>query len=520
MELDPHVKDQSHLTWVEKVRAAGPWHQIRTPEELFGAPSLPMPVSIAAAESLASCFDHIRAGGTHLPTRQAVSGGFSPLREFRLDTEPNYRISYIEFEKGVIYEDQRVDLCKQVLGPTNIDALLDSLEHNVFITRFLLGNNIVGPAGCRRIARFLQKYPDRMDTWYLAGNCIDTDGFRRLVAPLTNSVATNIWLKRNPLGPQSAIPLEMLITGLPILRTLDLDQTALGDEGVSCLFDLLSKYEPNEPGKALSLKNLYLNANGIGPRSAASINRFLLSPHCNLEALYLSNNPLGDDGLIVLSTGLDQNISLKRLMLSSTGATSKGVKALLHNLTKHSTLTTLDLSQNYATQDLNAHFNYIDDSCTEAVIHFIQRTDNLRLLDLDYNAFTYTSIHDILLDGVLQSATLCDITLRTIREPEQVRKDSSEIGKREQWARKQCKQLKSRLTRRFEINIEDFYGREMTVEEFHKQEIRWLRGPKEDLRKIDSVYRNRDAGMARRGLKRLDKWWNEADSTLEKVMAS
>lgn len=505
-----------YLTWVDKVRAAGPWNQQRTPDELLGAPSLPMPVKIAEPDSLAPCFDHISLNGSHLPM---------PLETFNFDNfttdyEPNYKTPYIEFEKGVIYEDQRVDLCKQVLGPTNIDALLDSLEHNTFIKHFLLGNNIIDPAGCRRIARFLQQYPDRMDTWYLAGNCIDTDGFRRLVVPLANSVATNVWLKRNPLGLLSAIPLEMLITGSSRLQTLDLDQTGLGDEGVSCLFDLLARYEPSVQGRALSLKNLYLNADGIGPRAAASVNRFLLSPYCQLEALYLSNNPLGDEGIIALSANLAHNVTLQRLMLSSTGITSKGAAALLTNLTGHLTLTTLDLSQNYATQDLNAHFNFIDDCCSEAIIKFIRETDNLRLLDLDYNALSCNSIHDILLEGVLQSASLCEINLRTIKEPKQARRDSTEEEKREQWARKQYSTLKPRLNRRFEVIIEEYYGRELSIEEFHNQEVRWLRGPKEDLRKIDSVYRNRNAGLARRGLKKLDKWWSEEDSTLDKVMAS
>lgn len=38
-----------------------------------------------------------------------------------------------------------------------------------------------------------------------------------------------------------------------------------------------------------------------------------------------------------------------------------------------------------------------------------------------------------------------------------------------------------------------------------------------DVRYIDSVYRNRDAGMARRGLMVLDKWWKDEEE-LEKVM--
>jgi len=38
-----------------------------------------------------------------------------------------------------------------------------------------------------------------------------------------------------------------------------------------------------------------------------------------------------------------------------------------------------------------------------------------------------------------------------------------------------------------------------------------------DVRFIDSVYRNRDAGKARRGLMRLDKVWMDGDDTLDMV---
>lgn len=37
-----------------------------------------------------------------------------------------------------------------------------------------------------------------------------------------------------------------------------------------------------------------------------------------------------------------------------------------------------------------------------------------------------------------------------------------------------------------------------------------------DVRFIDSVYRNRDAGAARRGEKRLEKWWGD-ERVLEEV---
>lgn len=65
-------------------------------------------------------------------------------------------------------------------------------------------------------------------------------------------------------------------------------------------------------------------------------------------------------------------------------------------------------------------------------------------------------------------------------------------------------------------NVERVYG--VDYDEFNKDHKRWLVSDKTDVRKIDSVYRNRDAGEARRGLKKLEKWWDEDDETLKEVM--
>ena len=45
-------------------------------------------------------------------------------------------VTLIEYEKGVIYADRRLDLCKMVLGPPHIEALLDSMDKNTFIKHF------------------------------------------------------------------------------------------------------------------------------------------------------------------------------------------------------------------------------------------------------------------------------------------------------------------------------------------------------------------------------------------------
>jgi hypothetical protein len=78
------------------------------------------------------------------------------------------------------------------------------------------------------------------------------------------------------------------------------------------------------------------------------------------------------------------------------------------------------------------------------------------------------------------------------------------------------KQARSTLER----NVKRMYGKDISYDEWYADEKRWLVNDKTDVRKIDSVYRNRDAGLARRGLMKLEKWWDEDDNTLEEVMNS
>ena len=65
----------------------------------------------------------------------------------------------------------------RVLGPPDIAQLMMSLESNTFVRHFLLGNNTIGPVGTRLISEFMLAHPDRMETWYFAGNCFDLAGF-------------------------------------------------------------------------------------------------------------------------------------------------------------------------------------------------------------------------------------------------------------------------------------------------------------------------------------------------------
>jgi Ran GTPase-activating protein (RanGAP) involved in mRNA processing and transport len=390
-----------------------------------------------------------------------------------------------------------------VTGPRNIGDLMESLKTNEFSKHFLLGNNIVGPTGAEAIASFIEAFPNRIETWYLAGNCIDAPSFTRLVdAMLTSPIITNIWLKRNPLGASSAPDLFRLITQSPNLRTLDLDQTELGDEGVATLFSLLTTH--NHP---LPLRNLYLNATGIGPLAAAQISAYLSTPSCSLTSLYLANNPLGPAAAL-LAPGLATTTTLTRLSLQSCGLSDAPVATLLSALQSNPQckISALDFGQSYATEDLRTRYNWLTTALPFA--DFVASSATLRYLNVSHNPLSQTSVN-VLLQSVSESPSMMylDRAARPLVRGEQ------------DWASVKAGQECARLTRlvreRLRANVEREIG--AGYEEFEAEEKRFLMSPR-DVRLIDSVYRNRAAGAAKRGEGRLKKVWEEGDDTLKMVV--
>ncbi|KAL8830380.1 MAG: hypothetical protein Q9170_005762, partial [Blastenia crenularia] len=349
-----------------------------------------------------------------------------------------------------------------VVGPPNMEYLMKNLDSNRFVRHFLLGNNVIGPTGAEAIAAYLSRHPNRIETWYLAGNCIDTCSLKLLVDGwVTSSTVTNIWLKRNPLGPWSIPVLWKLITQVLGLRTLDLDQTELGDAGLAELFGLLAMKNIRN----MRLQHIYLNANGISVAACQS---------------------LGDRGAVALAHGLRNNTSLVRLSARSCGMKSAGAIAIMDALALHPTIMTLDLGFNYATEDLGSHYNYFDDDIKDATTRFIQTSETLRVLELGITGMTMPALKNF-------ATTVSNSSNLLVFKVE---------GVVEKFPRPLKRAIRARLTE----NVKAVYGNEMTYEDFEKGEKRWLISPK-DVRFIDSGYRNRDADKARRGKMILDKWW-------------
>ncbi|KAF2795058.1 RNI-like protein [Melanomma pulvis-pyrius CBS 109.77] len=497
------TKRNDMLNLHKRIIAQGAWDPAVDPLSLNGTPSLPMPVKIADPETLAPFFEHIQLDGT-----EDISSSARATEDSIEVEEPYYGTKALEFQKGVLYADHRMDLCKMVLGPQNIGDLIESLKTNTFITHFLLGNNIIGPHGAKCIAEFLKEFPNRIDTWYLAGNCIDTPSFSLLVDEWVRSTSvTNIWLKRNPLGPTSAADVFKLISQTPHLRTLDLDQTELGDAGVAELFSRLASHYTETP---LPLRHLYLNGVGIGVKAATAIGKYLATAHCALHSLYLTNNPIGSDGITALAEGLKQNKSLARLTLASVGMSDDGAVSLCEALYDHANIVALDIGQSLATLDLGSRYNWITDRSAYG-IHNLIISSKLEYLNLGKCALNDTGIN-LILGAILQSPTFLFFNGKTIWS--QSKAAVAVAASQEHVHLAKCVAAKLRS------NVKRMHGPDVTYAAFMDREKRWLINDKTDVRKIDSVYRNRDSRLARRGLMKLDKFWDEDDETLKEVMES
>lgn len=198
-------------------------------------------------------------------------------------------------------------------------------------------------------------------------------------------------------------------------------------------------------------------------------------------------------------------------MLASAGLTSPGAISLLSTLSGKPSLQTLDMGQHYATEDLGARYSWISAAALPALKTFILCTPALRYFALDHTAIPQPALNELYAAALLASDSLVWFAARSVLPAA----DKAGVLANRYW--KKC--LRQKVRERLEGNVKSVYGA-LGYEEFEAREKRKLTGPEEDYRRIDSVYRNRDAGMARRGLLRLEKWWAQGDGTLGEAMAA
>lgn len=296
----------------------------------------------------------------------------------------------MKFTRGALYQDKRMDLCKQVVGPTWIEMLMASLKNNTQVEHFLLGNNIIGPIGGKAIGKFLlNEHKPKIKTWYVAGNDLDEEAIKHICEGLKSDTdCVNLWLKRNPLKPEGVAHVAELLKTNQYIKILDLHNTATFDEGTKYLMEGL-KFNK-------TLRHLYLDANGItkdGIKYVCEYFEYLIENNLEgISSLWIDMNNIGDEGAIELVNTLSKYKYLKRLNLGSVGLTEKSMSAIVSAFATHPNLIVLDLGMYKSTSDMGMVTNNIRDEGMYILADLIKSNKSIQYLSVMMNGLTLKGI--------------------------------------------------------------------------------------------------------------------------------
>lgn len=305
-----------------------------------------------------------------------------------------------EFSKGAYHSDS-VDLCKQVVGPW-VENLIKSLENNVHVKHFLLGNNIIGDS-VEHIAKFIsENHVAKIKTWYLAGNKIDGNNVKALAIALAqDTYAQSLWLKRNPIGVDGAQHLANMLQINKCMKILDLHNTCMLDEGTRAIFDALKSNT--------TLRIIYLDANGITPIGASYIadyfNYMGASKRKGITSIWLDMNRLDDEGASIISSAAKNYPYLKRLVLGSNRISSNGAKIVFDNLKGHPNLFLLDLGLYKSTFDMGELPNNIGDEGVPHIIEYLNNNPTIKIFSIEQNNISKSGM-DMIANSISDNTTL------------------------------------------------------------------------------------------------------------------
>ncbi|XP_051763715.1 NACHT, LRR and PYD domains-containing protein 12-like isoform X4 [Ctenopharyngodon idella] len=191
-------------------------------------------------------------------------------------------------------------------------ALASALRSNSQLRELNLSENKIGDEGLMLLSDGLKDPHCKLENLMLWGCDITAEGCAALASALRSN---------------------------SLLRELDLSENKIGGQGLTLLSDELK--DPH-----CKLEKLWLSQCNITDEGCAALTSALRS-NSHLTELNLSENKIGDEGLMLLSDGLmDPHCKLENLMLSRCNITAEGCAALASALRSNSHLRELNLSGN------------------------------------------------------------------------------------------------------------------------------------------------------------------------------
>jgi NLR family CARD domain-containing protein 3 len=320
-----------------------------------------------------------------MPAQIAETNLFNPIFDYLTNNDPMpLNGNDISFIRGTLFNDGRIDMCKQMVGPPSINDLCESVMYNTQFKHFLLGNNMACLSqednninGALSLKRLMETN-NLIETYYLAGNCITSDCLKIICEGLkSNTSCKSLWLKRNPLGIRGGKIIGELLNINHSIEILDLENCGLLDEGLINFCESIT-CSP----KDFSVKYLYLNANGITSKSIPIFSKFLSK--YMIKSLFLSLNNISNVGLHDLCSNLKQQQILENLSIASCGISDISPLINCINLNICPKLTILDIGTDKNTLDLQEQPNIIEDTSLIQLIKLVKKCESLKLLKIRY----------------------------------------------------------------------------------------------------------------------------------------
>ena len=191
--------------------------------------------------------------------------------------------------------------------------------------------------GCNALGEMLSKSTG-LSTLYLENVSIE-GGLSSLTGALSKARSLQKLVLKGKRYDQGELEgLFKVIGSNRSLRTVQLERLGIGEAHASGLADLLAR---NQYLQNISLRNNDLN----GP----AVKTLLLEGLCRnetLQELFLSRNPIGDDGAFAIATALQKNSTLLSLCLVHCEIWSEGCRAIAMGLAKMKGLRLLDIDCN------------------------------------------------------------------------------------------------------------------------------------------------------------------------------
>jgi hypothetical protein len=319
-------------------------------------------------ESLSSRCPIIRNPDQELANLTEFNPLLAHLSELRATGAP---LKPMEFARGTIQLDGRLDLCKQGLGSEGTTAVLSAVPGTP-IRHLLLGTNAIGGSGLEAVASAIGQ-ATTIETVYLGCNGITSETLPILTNAIVSSSVRAVWLKRNPLGADAA-PIVADMIDRSQLETLDLVATDLDDQS----FEIIAR----SITRSLSLRHLFLSGNGLTAQSCHALAGWIAGS--TSRSLHLSANPIGDEGVDALAEALQHCRFPFDLSISSIGLTDGSANALGRIVAKTERL---DLGRSSMARAVGATDNIVgDDGLLVISSQFGQRV--LRSLDIRHCGFT------------------------------------------------------------------------------------------------------------------------------------